>query len=62
MRIGNLGSGLMGAKLCTLFARAGRQVIFGFTRTPDPAGERDSGHEPAHRFEFFADPATVDPE
>lgn len=28
MRIGILGSGLMGAKLGTIFARAGLEVIF----------------------------------
>ena len=33
MRIGILGSGLMGAKLGTLFARAGHQVIFSYSRS-----------------------------
>ena len=32
MRIGILGSGLMGGKLGTLFARAGHQVVFSYTR------------------------------
>jgi len=32
MRIGILGSGLMGAKLGTLFARAGHQVTFSYAR------------------------------
>jgi 8-hydroxy-5-deazaflavin:NADPH oxidoreductase len=32
MRIGILGSGLMGAKLGTIFARAGHQVIFSYAR------------------------------
>ena len=33
MRIGILGSGLMGAKLGTLFARAGHEVVFSYART-----------------------------
>ncbi|MGE5624660.1 MAG: NADPH-dependent F420 reductase [Bacillota bacterium] len=33
MRIGILGSGLMGAKLGTLFARAGHEVIFSYARS-----------------------------
>ena len=33
MRIGILGSGLMGGKLGTLFARAGHQVIFSYARS-----------------------------
>jgi 8-hydroxy-5-deazaflavin:NADPH oxidoreductase len=32
MRIGILGSGLMGGKLGTLFARAGHEVVFSYTR------------------------------
>lgn len=32
MRIGILGSGLMGAKLGTIFARAGHEVVFGYAR------------------------------
>src|SRR6266545_7489938 len=32
MRIGILGSGLMGGKLGTLFARAGHEVIFSYSR------------------------------
>jgi len=32
MRIGILGSGLMGAKLGTIFARAGHEVIFSYAR------------------------------
>jgi predicted dinucleotide-binding enzyme len=31
MRIGILGSGLMGSKLGTLFARAGHDVIFSYS-------------------------------
>jgi len=34
MRIGILGSGLMGAKLGTLFARAGHDVVFSYSRSP----------------------------
>ncbi|HYV65360.1 MAG TPA: NADPH-dependent F420 reductase [Myxococcales bacterium] len=32
MRIGILGSGLMGAKLGTIFARAGHEVVFSYSR------------------------------
>jgi 8-hydroxy-5-deazaflavin:NADPH oxidoreductase len=32
MRIGILGSGLMGGKLGTLFARAGHDVVFRYAR------------------------------
>ncbi len=33
MRVGILGSGLMGGKLGTIFARAGHEVIFSYART-----------------------------
>src|SRR5881396_2248776 len=33
MRIGILGSGLMGAKLGTIWARAGHQVVFSYARS-----------------------------
>jgi 8-hydroxy-5-deazaflavin:NADPH oxidoreductase len=33
MRIGILGSGLMGSKLGTIFARAGHQVVFSYARS-----------------------------
>ena len=33
MRIGILGSGLMGGKLGTIFARAGHDVVFSYART-----------------------------
>jgi predicted dinucleotide-binding enzyme len=35
MRIGILGSGLMGAKLGTIFARAGHEVIFSYAQSND---------------------------
>ena len=35
MRIGILGSGLMGGKLGTIFARAGHSVIFSYARSPE---------------------------
>jgi 8-hydroxy-5-deazaflavin:NADPH oxidoreductase len=35
MRIGILGSGLMGAKLGTIFARAGHEVVFSYARSSD---------------------------
>ena len=33
MRIGILGSGLMGAKLGTIFAGAGHEVVFSYARS-----------------------------
>src|SRR5579871_609099 len=33
MKIGILGSGLMGGKLATLFARAGHEVVFSYARS-----------------------------
>ncbi len=33
MRLGILGSGLMGAKLGTIFARAGLEVVFSYSRS-----------------------------
>jgi hypothetical protein len=35
MKIGILGSGLMGAKLGTIFARAGHEVVFSYARSND---------------------------
>src|SRR5882762_10313014 len=35
MRIGILGSGLMGAKLGTIFARAGHEVVFSYARSEE---------------------------
>jgi predicted dinucleotide-binding enzyme len=35
MRVGILGSGLMGGKLGTLFARAGHDVVFSYARSQD---------------------------
>jgi 8-hydroxy-5-deazaflavin:NADPH oxidoreductase len=35
MRIGILGSGLMGAKLGTIFARAGHEIVFSYARSND---------------------------
>jgi predicted dinucleotide-binding enzyme len=45
MRIGILGSGLMGSKLGTLFARAGHEVVFSYARHPNKleALARDAG-------------------
>ncbi len=54
MRIGILGSGLMGAKLGTLFARAGHDVVFSYARSSAKlarlareAGPRASAGTPA---------------
>ena len=33
MRVGILGSGLMGGKLGTIFARAGHEVVFSYSRS-----------------------------
>jgi predicted dinucleotide-binding enzyme len=45
MRIGILGSGLMGAKLGTLFAPAGHEVIFSYARSQEKLDQlaRDAG-------------------
>src|ERR1700757_3859085 len=45
MRVGILGSGLMGAKLGTLFARAGHEVVFSYVRSQDKLKKlaRDAG-------------------
>ncbi len=45
MRIGILGSGLMGAKLGTIFARAGHEVVFSYSRSKTRLERlaRDSG-------------------
>lgn len=46
MRIGILGSGLMGAKLGTLFARCGHEVTFSYSRSEQKLGRlaREAGH------------------
>ncbi|HZH41263.1 MAG TPA: NADPH-dependent F420 reductase [Gemmatimonadales bacterium] len=45
MRIGILGSGLMGAKLGTLFAKCGHEVVFSYARDPKKLAKlaRDAG-------------------
>ena len=45
MRVGILGSGLMGGKLGTLFARAGQEVVFSYSRERKKLEElaRDAG-------------------
>jgi 8-hydroxy-5-deazaflavin:NADPH oxidoreductase len=35
MRVGILGSGLMGGKLGSIFARAGHEVVFSYARSKD---------------------------
>jgi predicted dinucleotide-binding enzyme len=35
MRVGILGSGLMGGKLGTLFARTGHEVVFSYARSKE---------------------------
>ncbi len=35
MRVGILGSGLMGGKLGTIFARAGHEVVFSYARSKE---------------------------
>src|ERR1700731_4768849 len=47
MRIGILGSGLMGAKLGTIFARAGHEVVFSYARGRDKLQKlaRDAGEK-----------------
>src|SRR4051812_32907343 len=45
MRVGILGSGLMGGKLGTIFARAGHEVVFSYARSPEKLKKlaRDAG-------------------
>ena len=45
MRVGILGSGLMGGKLGTIFARAGHKVVFSYARSPQKLQRlaRDAG-------------------
>jgi predicted dinucleotide-binding enzyme len=45
MRIGILGSGLMGAKLGTIFARAGHEIVFSYSRSSKKLDKlaRDAG-------------------
>jgi 8-hydroxy-5-deazaflavin:NADPH oxidoreductase len=45
MRVGIVGSGLMGAKLGTLFARAGHEVVFSYARSDQKLGKlaREAG-------------------
>jgi 8-hydroxy-5-deazaflavin:NADPH oxidoreductase len=45
MRVGILGSGLMGAKLGTIFAQAGHEVVFSYSRKTDKLKQlaRNSG-------------------
>jgi 8-hydroxy-5-deazaflavin:NADPH oxidoreductase len=46
MKVGILGSGLMGAKLGTIFTRAGHDVVFSYARTKQKLGRlaRDAGN------------------
>jgi predicted dinucleotide-binding enzyme len=49
MRVGILGSGLMGGKLGTIFARAGHEVVFSYARSKEKLkklarGVRGKGH------------------
>jgi predicted dinucleotide-binding enzyme len=46
MRVGILGSGLMGAKLGTIFARAGHEVVFSYARSKEKLETlaRDAGN------------------
>src|SRR5437879_11890292 len=45
MRVGILGSGLMGGKLGTVFARAGHEVVFSYARSEQKLSElaREAG-------------------
>jgi ketopantoate reductase len=54
MRVGILGSGLMGGKLGTLFARAGHEVVFSYARSEQKLqrlahGRPRARRGPAHR-------------
>src|SRR5207302_11043906 len=50
MRVGIVGSGLMGAKLGTLFARAGHEVVFSYARSEQKLSElaREAGAKARH--------------
>jgi predicted dinucleotide-binding enzyme len=50
MRVGILGSGLMGGKLGTIFARAGHEVVFSYARTEAKLKRlaREAGGEARH--------------
>ena len=50
MRVGVVGSGLMGAKLGTLFARAGHEVVFSYARSEQKLSElaREAGAKARH--------------
>lgn len=43
MRIGILGSGLMGGRLGTLFARAGLEAVFSYARHQEKLKETRTG-------------------
>jgi len=43
MRIGILGSGLMGGTLGTLFARAGHEVVFSYAQRAEAEAARTEG-------------------
>ena len=51
LRIGILGSGLMGAKLGTIWLRAGHEVVFSYSRSE--AKLKKLGPELAYRFDWF---------
>jgi len=44
MRIGILGSGLMGGKLGTIFANAGHEVVFSYSRSQRELNPWTLGH------------------
>ena len=56
MRIGILGSGLMGGKLGTIFARAGHDVIFSYARSRRKLNRlaREAGSRAAGVVKLFA--------
>lgn len=60
MRIGILGCGLMGGKLGTIFARAGHEVIFSYSRSREKLGKivKDAGANA--RVGTLADAANAD--
>ena len=51
MRVGILGSGLMGGKLGTIFTRAGHGVVFSYARSPKKLERlaRDAGGKAVRR-------------
>ena len=49
MRVGILGSGLMGGKLGTLFARAGHEVVFSYSHSEEKLKKLAKDYDPTNK-------------